>query len=42
MYLTESGLAIGGSFAARLVNTLIGTTGSYEPSLVIAASFGRK
>jgi hypothetical protein len=42
MYLTDSGVAAGLAFSARLVNTLIGTTSSYEPSLVIAASFGRK
>ena len=41
-YVFDSGLMIGGSFAARLVSTLIGTQGSYEPALTVGVYLSRK
>ncbi len=41
-YVSESGLMVGASFSARLVNTLIGTMGSYEPGLTVGFFLTRK
>lgn len=42
MYVGDSGLMVGGSFSARLINTLIGTSGSYEPALTVGFYLSRK
>lgn len=41
-YQTDSGVAIGAFFAARIIHTAVGWSGSYEPGLAITLTLDRR
>lgn len=42
MYVNDGGLAVGGSFTARIINTAIGVTASFEPAIVVGGYLSRR